>query len=108
MKKAALFIATSMAVLAGTAISSSQAASFNCRYAKLPAEVAICQSDTLSRLDERMAAKYYRLRRNLDHVDRAQLKDDQRFWLRQRNRCGYNLGCLEDSYYRRIDQLNRF
>ncbi len=104
MKK---FVVTAVffAVMAG---SSTQAASFNCRYAKLPVEVAICQSRELNRLDEIMARKYYRLKRRLGGNDWRELRSEQRRWQRRRNRCGYDRYCIEDSYVYRIRALNHW
>jgi hypothetical protein len=43
-----------------TSTASAQGPAFNCRYAKLPVEVAICDSSYLSSLDRRMSRTYYR------------------------------------------------
>lgn len=85
-----------------------QAASFNCGYAKLPAEVAICQSGELHSLDEKMAAKYYRLKRRMPRGAWSNVQDEQRRWIRRRNACGYDKYCLEDSYVYRIRSLNHW
>ena len=84
-----------------------QAASFNCRYAKLPDEVAICQSDTLSALDEEMASLFYEVTDMLRRQGRWRalraLKRSQRRWLRRRHACGYNFGCIRRRIVQRID-----
>ncbi|KOR30078.1 hypothetical protein TI03_00445 [Achromatium sp. WMS1] len=94
------------AVLAiGLAVSGiTDAASFNCRYAKKPAEVAICQNSYLSELDEQMSSLFYDLPR---HV-RKNLRRSQNRWLHQRNRCGYNEECIGRAYRRRIDTLSSY
>lgn len=103
MKKI-IAISFTFALLLGT--SNANATSFNCRYAKLAAEVAICQDSRLSRLDERMASKYFRLKNRLPRHLWRQVRYTQKRWLRSRNRCGYNFRCLENSYYSRIQSLN--
>jgi len=82
------------------------AASFNCRNAKLPSEVAICQNGELGRLDKIMARKYFRLKRNLPTRHWRELLAEQRRWLVRRNNCGYEVYCLEDSYVYRLRALN--
>jgi hypothetical protein len=67
-----------------------RAQSFNCRHAKLPAEVAICQSPELRALDSEMATDYFSL-----DVKRP---GNQARWLRRRNACGYNEPCLRAAY----------
>ncbi len=93
-----------LALFLGTTTAS--AASYNCRYTKLAAEVEICQDGRLSRLDEQMAAKYFRLKNRLPRHLWRQVRYTQKGWLRSRNRCGYNFRCLENSYYSRIQGLN--
>ena len=100
------FEVLSFAVLLGIAAPGASAASFNCRYAKLPVEVAVCQSRILGRLDERMARKYYRLKERAPYGAWREITREQKRWIRERNSCGYNEGCIEDAYYRRIDRLN--
>lgn len=80
------------------------AQSFNCRYAKLPAEVAICQSAELSALDSQMASLYFALPSGV----RDRLEGSQMRWLRQRNACGYNFDCIASAYRERIDFLSEF
>ena len=108
MKSAKLMIATGFTLAVFATTSPAEATSFNCRYAKLAAEIAICQDGRLSRLDERMASKYYRLQNRLPYSYWRQIKISQRGWLRSRNRCGYNFRCIENAYYARIRYLNRW
>ena len=102
MKK--LFIAAFFTTIAAS--SSTQAASFNCRYAKLPVEVAICQSVNLNRLDEIMSRKYYSLRDRTPGYIWQQIRGEQKRWIRRRNRCGYDDYCITGRYTARIRQLN--
>ena len=85
-----------------------QATSFNCGYAKLPSEVAICQNVELGRLDEIMAEKYFTLKRRLSKINFRNLKNEQKRWQTRRNSCGYNRDCLEDSYVYRIRALTHW
>ncbi len=87
---------------------SASAASFNCSNAKLPAEVTICQNGELGRLDEIMASKYFRLKRNLPATRWRELLAEQRRWQVRRNDCGSEVYCLEDSYVYRLRALNHW
>src|ERR1700756_1704714 len=91
----------------GLPIYSSQvrAQGFNCRLAKTPDEVLICQDQALSRLDERMTSLYSQVQRNSSGSQRAMLERDQRSWLRLRMGCERDRNCIEQSYQRRIQQL---
>lgn len=82
-----------------------EAQSFNCRYAKKPAEVAICKDRNLGRLDELMAATYFDVINNLSSRKAAIVKAEQSDFLSQRNRCGYNFECISGIYNYRIREL---
>src|SRR5215469_14563582 len=88
--------------------SAAGAQSFNCNYAKAPDEVMICNSPTLSRLDEQMSVMYFQTRNSMSGVARAQLQNDQAAWLRGRQMCGGDPGCLQEAYQRRIRQLSNY
>jgi len=90
-------------LLAGGYLSAS-AQSFNCRYAKKSAEVAICKYEELGRLDEEMASLYYAL----PEYAREEIKASQARWLRRRNACGYNYDCIEEAYRQRIYFLSNY
>lgn len=87
------------------AVGPAMAQSFNCRYAKAPDEVLICQNPRLSSLDEEMASAFFKLRRSLPVRGQARLDADQQAWLRARMSCGRDAECIEAAYARRIQQL---
>jgi uncharacterized protein len=87
---------------------SAQAQSFNCRYARSPDEVAICQNDRLSALDQAMSQLYFRIRNSLYGAERADLEAGQAEWLRSRRNCGSDPGCIADAYRRRIQELRAY
>ena len=86
--------------------SSAHAQSFNCRYARTPDEVTICESPRLSALDERMSSRFFRLRDRLYGPDRARLEFQQSRWLDARHRCGSDPGCIAATYRARIAELS--
>lgn len=90
--------------LPGAPISTAQAQSFNCNYARLPAEIAICQDIELRQLDSIMASHYY----NLPGYAKTHERGEQKRWLARRNRCGYNAPCLRNEYVYRIGQLQQY
>jgi uncharacterized protein len=83
----------------------SEAASFNCNYAKLPAEVAICQNPGLGELDEQMAQLYFGIINYAPIWAVSQIKSQQTSWLARRNACGYDDYCLSTAYQQRIGVL---
>ncbi len=89
------------------ASSSANGQSFNCRNARLPDEILICQDSDLSHLDEPMASTYFEVRNQLDGLDRPKFERSQVTWLKERQVCGRDRDCLERIYLARIAQLLR-
>ena len=81
------------------------AASFNCRYAKLPAEVAICRDPVLHQLDQDMSDSFFYLRPLLSGSSLSRLNRTQRSFISRRNACGSNASCLESVYSVRIEAI---
>jgi uncharacterized protein len=81
-----------------------QAASFDCAKAATPVEKAICTDGELSGLDEEMARLY---KRAMQHGDAGEIKSGQKTWLKERNGCGNDNGCIKDQYNYRISDLAR-
>jgi uncharacterized protein len=94
-----------IAIGAILASASSEAASFNCRYAKSAVEVAICQDEDLQALDERMAKDYSTLGPLLPYSARSKLKRSQIRFITRRNACGYNADCISAAYEARIASI---
>ena len=100
-----LVLALLLAAAAALPGASARAQSFNCRYAKAPDEVLICQLPRLSALDERMASIYFRLRNRLQGGQLRALEAEQAAWLRQRSACGRDAECIAAAYLGRIQEL---
>lgn len=79
--------------------------SFNCKYAKLASEKAICANDELSALDTAMVALYEVAMARTN--SRARLENSQIRWRARRDRCGGNFQCILRSYRQRNSQLER-
>jgi uncharacterized protein len=87
--------------------SSSFGQSFNCRYARTPDEVMICQDSDLANLDEEMANIYFPLRKRLGGRDLRRLENARNYWLSERVSCGRDAACIEKTYKAWIADLER-
>jgi len=58
------------------------AASFDCKKAKAPIEIAICGDKDISALDEQLASKYKALLKTLDEAGKTVVKEGQKYWLK--------------------------
>jgi uncharacterized protein len=85
---------------------SAEAQSFPCSRARTADEIAICQNSGLAALDIRLHNTYERVRSRLSGRARQVLADEELGWLNSRRRCGSDVGCIEDSYRQRIQELN--
>lgn len=79
--------------------------SFDCARAGTSTEIAICSNPDVAHLDGLMADLYYALRSRLTRPQQATLTRQQREWLRLRDACGADAGCLVSAYEFRIYQL---
>lgn len=79
--------------------------SFDCRYARLPDELAVCASPQLAALDRRLSQLYYARVDALDGDARLSFRRQQGDWLGQRKLCGSNAACVSQAYSSRIAAL---
>ena len=81
---------------------SAQAASFDCGKAATKVEKLICSDPELSRLDDELGEQYSEAieKRPIEKL----LPQNQRTWLKERNRCK-DVQCLQDAYRHRIADL---
>ncbi len=94
------------AVIAMTALApTANAASFNCNGRLTVTEAVICQNPGLSSMDSQMASQYYSTLNSLPRGARSSLRGEQLGWLRARNGCGANVGCLATMYRQRMGDL---
>ena len=111
MKNKAILAAVLLAIPMCTAIDAqpAQGPSFNCRYAKAPDEVAICQDPALADDDLRMSNAYFYLRHLTGEAGMTDalgaLEGTQREWLAARSRCGSNPACLHRAYVARLQDF---
>lgn len=81
------------------------AAGLDCVQASSPTEKAVCASNDLHLDDGRLSAFYRRLSDALPQGQRAALRTAQLGWLKARDQCGADHGCLEQRYLTRIGDL---
>ena len=93
-----------VAALTMAAGAAQAAPEFSCRNAQRAAEVAICRSAHLSKLDTRMTGLYDELMgAYYSSRERSNLKNYQRAFLRTRDFCGFNENCIKGAY---LDQIS--
>jgi uncharacterized protein len=87
-------------------VSGAQAASFDCRKARMPDEVAICHHRDLSELDAEMGALWFSYRQIpfLMGMSGAR-RDDAGTFLSKRAACGPRVACLRELYHARNKTL---
>ena len=76
--------------------------SFPCGGRLNPSERAICQSETLARLDLALDSVFKARFRNLAKADQVALSASQTAWRTNRDRCGVTASCIEAAYRQRL------
>jgi uncharacterized protein len=79
--------------------------SFDCRTDTQAVERTICANAALASRDRILSETYYRIADRLSQGERVALRDRQREWIRQRNTCGTDAGCIARAYDARLAQL---
>ena len=86
---------------------SAAAQSFNCQAASNAAERAVCGSDRLSDLDDRMSELYDQLLSSTaSATTRDWVRNYQHRFLSARDACGRNTGCIKGAYLDQISVLS--
>ncbi len=97
------------AVVAALFVGPVAAASFNCKLAKLPAEIAICSDPTLSSEDEELARQYSPLLDAApDAANLKAIKQEQKAWLASRNACRSDMQCIMGRYRERLQRFGEW
>lgn len=78
-------------------------ASFDCRRASHPSEIAVCQNAGLAAVDRNLDAAFRAALKRSENPDG--LRAEQRLWLRDLRNCGEDPFCLEETYADRIEAL---
>jgi uncharacterized protein len=82
------------------------AQSFSCASAERPAEFAICNSEDLLTMDERLGSAFSAVYVNASTTPQRQavVKEHEQ-WLQKRNACGNDTTCLDLRYKERLNNL---
>jgi uncharacterized protein len=97
-----------IAVAIVLAMSPANAASFNCKFAKLPAEIAICSDPTLGAEDEELARQFSPLLEVAAADAVKTIKKEEAAWLVSRNACGSDRQCILGRYRERLQRLGEW
>ncbi|KAB7772298.1 lysozyme inhibitor LprI family protein [Xanthomonas maliensis] len=100
----ALLLGSAVALTASAAV----AASFDCKQARTAVEQRLCAVPALGRLDEQVDEAYQAVRQLTPRAALADLREQQRAWLRQRNACAPDAtldDCLRRSQQSREKEL---
>ncbi len=81
-------------------------APLDCDKASTPAERTICRNYALGQQEARMATLFEVTTSLVAMGQRGNIQDAQREWLKKRDACGDNVGCLTHAYDARIRELN--
>ncbi|MDP5219341.1 lysozyme inhibitor LprI family protein [Ruegeria sp. 2205SS24-7] len=93
------------ATIAVVGTSPANAQSFDCAKASTQTETAICTNSDLGTLDDEMARSYKAILPGLQTKAFETLRDDQRLWIKHRNRCGGDTECIASAYLDRLRHL---
>jgi len=85
-------------------IGSASAASFDCSKASSLFEKTVCDSPSISLLDEELADVYKKAK--AASTDPVNLKTEQLEWIKEARRCQSDRYCIERSYNKRISELD--
>lgn len=80
-------------------------APLDCRKADSATERTICSDYGLGQSEARVATLYQISTSLVAMGQRGQIQDDQRAFLKQRDACGANAGCIRSAYADRAAQL---
>ncbi len=101
------WVAVALVAGFGSALPASAAdyAPLDCTKANSQAQRAICSSYQLGQLEARMATLFELTTSLVAMGQRGAIQEDQRSFLKERDACQSNIGCIRDLYGTRIKQL---
>lgn len=79
--------------------------SFDCRKATSPNEQLVCRSPEIWAQDRILSTAYAYFQSVLNKSEFAKLRNDQRAWLKRRERCRNSLPCTRQIYSARLSEL---
>jgi uncharacterized protein len=106
-KLKSILISAALAVVCAS--SSARAADYapmDCEKASKPAEKTICAAYSLGQREARVATMYGILSSLVAMGSRSNLGEAQIAWIKKRDECQTDVGCIEAAYSERIKQLS--
>lgn len=82
------------------------APAYTCKDSKSASELVICQNQDLAVLDIRLNATYSGVQSRMTDAELKVLRDQQRVWVKDRDKCGADSGCIKALYVSRLQQLS--
>ena len=82
------------------------APSFTCKESKSASELIVCQNQELAVLDIKLNAAYGGVQSRMNAAELKLLRDQQRVWVKERDKCGADVGCIKTLYVARLEQLS--
>jgi uncharacterized protein YecT (DUF1311 family) len=79
---------------------------YTCKDSKSAAELVVCQNQDLIVLDIKLNATYSGVQSRMTVAELKTLRDQQRIWVKERDRCGADAGCIRKLYLARLQQLS--
>jgi uncharacterized protein len=86
--------------------SAAVAPAYACQDSKSAAELVICQNQDLAILDIRLNATYAGVQSRMSEAELKSLREQQRAWVKERDKCGANAACIRKLYQARLQQLS--
>ena len=102
----ALGAGVALALGAATAATCADYAPIDCSRADDSAQRTICRDYSLGQAEARMATLYGVIASLVAMGQRGNLQDTQREWLKARDACRDDRGCIANAYSGRIQELN--
>lgn len=82
------------------------APSFNCKKATTAVEKTICADNTLARLDRKLGEIWKSFIDASNHdAFKSRLRQDQALWVKLRDKCQNDVGCISSAYQQRLAVL---
>lgn len=78
---------------------------FNCRYARTQTERLVCSSPALAASDRAMSSVYYGTIAAADPGTKSRIRAGRDAFLRRREQCGGDAGCVDRAYRQRIAEI---
>lgn len=82
------------------------APAYTCKDSKSASELVVCQNQELAVLDIRLNATYSGVQSRMTEAELKTFRDQQRAWVKERDKCGADSGCIKALYVSRIQQLS--